>query len=74
MCGSKATKRQVITRDTFITNQKKLCSRTSAPFFMPSNGMCYKCGSDIVSALIERGENGSKLVTGCPICHRTYCD
>lgn len=66
---------RIITREEFIANQKRRCSRISAPFFMPANGMCFTCGSDIISALIKRGADGSKeLITGCPICHRSYCD
>jgi len=71
----KPNKSHTITRQIFIANQKELCHRLSAPSFMPADGMCYKCGSDVISALIKRGENGSKeLVTGCPICHRSYCE
>ena len=71
----KSNKKRLITREIFVVNQEILCHKRSAPLFMPLNGVCYNCGSDIISALIKRGEDGSKeLITGCPICHRTYCD
>ncbi|HPS93894.1 MAG TPA: hypothetical protein PK600_05475 [Deltaproteobacteria bacterium] len=65
----------MITRDEFIANQKKYCEENCAPFFMPSNGRCYRCNRDIIPALIKAGKDGSKeLVTGCPLCFRSYCD
>jgi len=72
---TKQTKQNTGTREAFITNQLNLCRKLTAPFFMSENGVCYKCGRDIIPVLINKGEDGSKeLVTGCPICHRTYCD
>jgi hypothetical protein len=66
---------RIMTREMFISNQERHCSKIGAPLFLPLNGMCFTCGSDIISALIKRGEDGSKeLITGCPICHRSYCD
>jgi hypothetical protein len=42
--------------------------------FMGSDGICFSCNVDIIPREIERGNDGSKLVTGCPLCFRTYCD
>ena len=41
---------------------------------MPNNGRCYSCNRDIIPALIEKGEDGSALVTGCPLCFYSYCE
>ena len=68
---SEITKEQ---REQFIKNQEKYCKEKDAPFFMPSNGRCYKCNRDIIPKLIEKGEDGSSLVTGCPLCYHSYCD
>lgn len=60
-------------RQDFIREQEALCDRKGAPFFMPRD-RCWNCGADVISTLIERGQDGSKLVTGCPCCMRSYCD
>jgi hypothetical protein len=59
-----------ITRDEFLKNQREI----KAPFFMPGNGVCYRCRKDIISTLIKNGNNGTSLVTGCPLCFWSYCD
>jgi len=65
----------MITREEFIANQKKHCKEINTPFFMPRSGRCDWCGRDIIPALIEAGNDGSKrVVTGCPLCHGSYCD
>ena len=61
-------------REQFIKNQDKYCKDNKAPFFMPRSGLCYSCRKDIIPREIERGNNGSDLVTGCPLCLRSYCD
>lgn len=63
-----------MTREEFLKNQKEHCRDISAPFFMPSNGICYRCRQDIIPELIKKGNNGTQLVTGCPLCFRSYCD
>lgn len=47
---------------------------SDAEMFMPTNGSCFHCKFDIIPRLIEIGNDGSELVTGCPYCGRTYCD
>jgi hypothetical protein len=59
-----------VTRQEFLKNQSEI----KAPDFMPSNGICHRCKKDIIPALIEKGNDGTQLVTGCPLCHRSYCD
>lgn len=39
---------------------------------MPYNGICFSCHNDIIPELIKRGNDGTHLVTGCPICNRSY--
>lgn len=39
---------------------------------MPISGRCYKCNRDIVPELINRGEDGKTLVTGCPLCYYSF--
>lgn len=43
-----------------------------APDFCPSNGRCYVCGHDFVDECGERFPTA--FITGCPKCHRSYCD
>lgn len=60
----------MVTRKEFLENQKKI----EAPFFMPDDGICYRCRKDIIPSLIEAGNDGTRHVTGCPLCYRSYCD
>ena len=64
----------MITREQFIENQEKHCKKNVAPFFMPRNGICFRCKRDIIPKLIEQGQTGEVLVTGCPLCNYSYCD
>lgn len=41
--------------------------------FAPDNGVCWRCGVQIYHYItLERATNS--LITGCPICHRSYVD
>ena len=58
-----------------IKVQKEYQQKTGSPDFAPSTGICWKCKRNIY------GENGisveearTQLVTGCPFCHRSYCE
>jgi len=42
--------------------------------FLPSDGLCYHCKRDVIKYEIEKGNDGSKSVTGCPFCFKSYCD
>jgi hypothetical protein len=66
--------KMAVTRKDFIENQKKYCKENGAPFFMPEDGFCYSCRRDIIPALIGKDKDGTKLITGCPLCFRSYCD
>jgi hypothetical protein len=60
----------------FIDNQKRYCEENNLPFFMPEDGVCWSCGNPIIDDLRKMGygDGDVRLVTGCPICHRSYCD
>jgi hypothetical protein len=62
---------RVSTRSELIKAQADLCASRSTPMFMPADGYCYR-GHDVVA---ERGEGlRTAVVTGCPVCHRSFCD
>lgn len=44
--------------------------------FAPSNGICWNCGRDIAEgdAGITLEQLGDYIITGCPYCHRSFCD
>jgi hypothetical protein len=42
--------------------------------FLPSDGKCYYCGKDVIDYEISNGNDGSKSVTGCHFCHKSYCE
>lgn len=37
--------------------------------FGPADGICWNCKKQIFEVL-----SGESAITGCPFCHRTYCD
>ncbi len=60
------------TRRRFIGNQKAIFNQTH--MFMSPNGYCEYCRRYIVDVLLSKGNDGTKLVTGCPLCHASFCD
>ncbi len=57
--------------------QKKYCSRKGYPNFAPGIGVCYNCHKQIYGdgkGQISVEDAGKSHVTGCPLCHRSYCD
>ena len=60
----------MVTREEFMKNQREI----KAPDFMPHNGICYRCRRDIIPTLIANGNDGTCLVTGCPLCCYSYCE
>ena len=60
------------TRQELIDAQKQLCKEKNSPFFMPGDGNCWSCHRDIVESYRERMEK--EVITGCPLCCRSYCD
>ncbi len=66
-----------------IEAQKRYAEEKGYPHFAPSSGRCWNCGMNIyqhykigdrVSQGISVESASSSLVTGCPHCHRSYCD
>ena len=58
-------------RSELIQAQVELCASKKVPMFMPENGYCYS-GHDIIGVRGERLR--TEIVTGCPVCHRSFCD
>lgn len=59
----------------FIEKQLKVFTDwMTGDMFMPVDGICYHCKCDIIKLEIERGNDGSRGVTGCRNCFRSYCD
>ena len=56
-----------------IEAQAAYWHKRQAPHFAPSNGICWRCGKQIYD-LITVEEAATTLITGCPQCHRSYCD
>lgn len=62
--------------------QDKLIREKDLPYFPSSDGVCYRCGKNIYTQIdhgkyksgISVEKAGTALVTGCPHCHRSYCD
>lgn len=62
-----------INKDEAIEAQKQYCDEHEAPFFAPLNGICWSCKKQIFNIIpVETAR--SSLITGCPNCHRSYCD
>jgi hypothetical protein len=60
--------------EEFIKKQWKLYEEKGLPFFMSSNGICPGCGQDCIAQEIAHGNDGSKSVTGCHVCCKSFCD
>lgn len=61
--------------DVAIKAQETYCRKSKLPLFAPLSGICYECGGDIYGtngySLKYASEN---LITGCPLCNKSYCD
>ena len=57
-----------------IETQKKYCKDNKAPHFAPEDGFCYNCGKQIYADGRSIEYASKNLITGCPHCHRSYCD
>ena len=63
----------------FISKQIETCKEAFKNYehfniFMSKDGICRSCDRYIIDEEIKRGNDGSKMVTGCPLCSRSYCD
>jgi hypothetical protein len=59
-------------RKELIQKQVDYCKTKNLPFFMPPDGYCYNCKKDILIQCQELLDK--ELITGCPYCHRSFCD
>jgi len=62
-----------------VQKQKQLCKEKNYPHFAPNSGICWKCNRNIyqnyiIGDRISHGKSGEEFITGCPHCHRSYCD
>jgi len=70
-----------------ITAQANFCKKMKYPHFAPLNGICSECKNNIYTIVYKKsgGEKTYKsgitfwqaantLITGCPHCHKSYCD
>ena len=53
--------------------QKSYCKTKGLPHFAPTNGICWNCRNNIFKK-ISFYQAATTLITGCPHCHRSYCD
>jgi hypothetical protein len=56
-----------------IVMQKRFCDTKGYPHFAPSDGVCYWCDRQIYDKISVEIAQGN-LITGCPWCHKSYCD
>ncbi len=56
-----------------IKLQAEYQKRTHSPDFAPSDGVCWSCNRQIYEVLSKEYVS-TRLITGCPLCHRSYCD
>lgn len=57
-----------------IRAQTEYCESHNYPMFAPEfDGTCFKCHNNIYK-LISLEEAGSRLITGCPYCHYSFCE
>lgn len=58
-----------------VIEQRLYCMRNKVPQFAPENGICYRCKQDIYGPGGYTADKAGKiLITGCPLCGRTFCD
>lgn len=65
----------VVTAKEAVEAQARVCTEKHHPHFAPRDGVCWNCRRFIYA--LEAGQDGADPtgpVTGCPHCHRSYCD
>lgn len=55
-----------------VHNQAKFCRDRGYPMFLPSNGFCYRCNANLAEHISEE-DSKRTLITGCPVCHISFC-
>ena len=62
-------------RKEFMNKQKNSFDGwMKGSYFMSNDGYCWKCKKDNIKYEIEKGNDGSRGVTGCAFCHISYCE
>lgn len=62
-------------KQDFIEKQLQVFSGfMKGNMFLPCDGKCYRCDHDVLTDEINRGNDGSKGVTGCSNCKVSYCE
>ena len=56
-----------------IKAQYEYCKEKRLPNFTPVNGICWNCHNNIYER-ITLEQAGSDLISGCPICHYSFCE
>lgn len=62
-----------ITAEEKFEKNKAWCREHNLPCFIPTSGKCFACRKPVFSDG-NRGPKWDEFVTGCPHCHRTFCD
>ena len=70
-----------------VKAQEAYCESYNVPMFIPTKGWCFNCGRNIFERFNYRGFDGeakcsgidvatagSKLISSCPHCNRTFVD
>ena len=56
-----------------IDAQIKYCLENKLPLFMSRSGLCWACHGQLMNYYsLEYVSNN--LITGCPYCHRSFCE
>lgn len=53
--------------------QRQYCRETKTPRFAPTDGICWSCHKQIYSR-ISLEMASTRLITGCPHCHYSFCE
>lgn len=62
----------IVERQAKIQAQEEYCTKHHLPNFV-GNGRCYGCGINVFDYVpLKEAESG--LITGCPRCHKSFCD
>lgn len=61
-----------LTEKEIRTLMDERAAKGPSPDFAPVNGICYSCRRNLIEHYGPKWE--TKYITGCPFCHRSYCD
>ena len=70
-CGEKLGPSPTRTRKQLMADYKASCLKHNHPDFIAPSGRCFSCGYDHTKGCTVVP---SYATTGCPACHRSYCD